>query len=124
MPEQLITYFGQTAKVCCDGKCEKAWGNSNRPREQLSDDEDDYAWLCDGELGTAPIDPRTYEGGDAKPVTVLEFPNRWCVRECERCSMAKPGEFDKPLAIKRFDSRVYNLETADVQCETRSKNEN
>ena len=110
MPEQAIVYFGHPAKVCCDGKCEKAWGLSNRPVLQLTDDEDDHAWLSDSEVGIAPIDPGTYEGGDAKPLSVMEFPNKWCVRECERCTMSKPGEFDKPLAVRSFETRFINIE--------------
>lgn len=110
MPERLITYCGQTAKVCCDGKCEKAWGINNRLRVQLSDEEDDYAWLSDNELGIAPINPGTYEGSDAKPLSVMEFPNKWCVRECERCTMSQPGEFAKPLAVRSFEQRFYNIE--------------
>lgn len=110
MPERLITYFGQPAKVCCDGRCEKAWGLSNRPNVQLSDEEDDYAFLSDGELGIAPINPGTYEGSDAKPLSVMEFPNKWCVRECERCTMSKPCEFDKPLDVRSFETRFFNTE--------------
>lgn len=109
MPEKLITYVGQRAKVCCDGKCEKAWGINNRPRVQLSDDEDDYAFLSDNELGTAPKNPGTYEGGVPKPRSVVHFPNKWCVRECERCSMSKPGEFDQPLAVRSFEQRFFNI---------------
>jgi hypothetical protein len=45
--EKIITYFGQLAKVACDEKCEKAWGRSNRPKVQLSANEDDYAFLSD-----------------------------------------------------------------------------
>lgn len=104
MPERLITFFEQTAKVCCDGNCEKAWGINNRPRVQLSDAE-----LADSEVGTAPINPGTYEGSDAKPRSVMEFPNKWCVRECERCVMSKPCEFDQPLEIRSFEQRYYNI---------------
>jgi hypothetical protein len=110
MPEKLITYVGQTAKVACDGKCEKAWGLNNRPREQLSDVEDDYAFMADRQLGIAPIDPGTSEGNDSKPMSAKEFPNKWCVRECERCSMSQPGESHLPLMVKSFETRVYNIE--------------
>jgi hypothetical protein len=109
MPEKLITYCGQTAKVACDGKCEKAWGLNNRSKEQLSDDEDDYAFLADGELGIAPIYPGTFEGSDGKPLSVNQFPNKWCVRECERCTMSQPGEFNLPLEVRSFEKRFYNL---------------
>lgn len=101
----LITYFGQRAKVACDRKCHKAWGTHSRPRVQLSDDDDDYAFLADDELGDAPADPGTYEGGSAKPTNPDEFPTRWCVRECERCSMSKPGEWQSPPELISFDER-------------------
>lgn len=66
MPKSLIQYFGQTVKVNCDGNCKKAWGNSTRPKIQLSNNIDDYAFLTDNELGIAPEDPGTYEGGILK----------------------------------------------------------
>lgn len=106
---KLITYFGQRAKVNCDRNCAKAWGRNTRPRVQLSDDEDDYAYLADGELGEAPADPETYEGGHAKPESPDQFPNKWCVRECERCAMSKPGEWMLPLEVPSFVERVYNI---------------
>lgn len=111
MPELTITYFGQQAKVCCDGKCSKAWGINNRPRVRLSDNEDDYdyEYLADGELGDAPSDPGTYEGGHAKPSSSSEFPNKWCVRECERCRMSDPGKFAEPLEVKSFETRRRNM---------------
>ena len=41
--QKLITYCGKKAILVCDGKCEKAWGVSSRPKIQLSEiDEDDY----------------------------------------------------------------------------------
>lgn len=107
--EAIITYCGQKAKVACDRNCRKAWGRSNRPRVQLSSNEDDYEYRADDELAFAPINPGTSEGGDLKPLSPDEFPNKWCVRECERCSMSKPGEYNLPLGIKRLDSRVRNI---------------
>jgi hypothetical protein len=109
MNEAIIIYFGQTAKVVCDRKCEKAWGRSARPKVHLSDDEDDYAYLSDGELGTAPARPRSFEGNDSKPLSPDEFPNKWCVRECERCEISNPGEWDAPLEPISFEQRVYNI---------------
>lgn len=108
MAEAIITYFGQPAKVNCDGRCEKAWGTNSRRRVCLSDDEDDYAFLADGELGIAPVDPGTYEGGHAKPLSVSEFPNKWCVGECERSHMSMPGKYALPLEILSFRERHYN----------------
>lgn len=107
--EKIIQYVGQYAKVACDEKCNKAWGMNERPTVQLSDDEDDYAYLSDDELGEAPEDPGTYEGGEGKPVDKQGIPNKWCVRECERCSMSSPGKFNEPLRLKDFSERVYNI---------------
>ena len=106
---QMIQYVGQTAKVCCDGKCNKAWGISQRPKVQLSDDVDDYEFLADDELGNAPRFPGTIEGTDGKPASPKEFPNKWCVRECERCNMSQPGRFNEPLDVIKFDTRRKNI---------------
>lgn len=108
--EKEIVFFGQRARVACDGQCSKAWGIHERPRVILSDDPDDFAWLADSELGEAPVDPGTYEGNDAKPVdaTGSRSMNKWCVRECERCVMSPPGKADKPLALRDFSRRYYN----------------
>jgi hypothetical protein len=106
--EAIITYFGQSTKVACDRRCNKAWGINNRSRIQLSESEEDYAFLADDELGEAPVDPGTYEGLDAKPISPDEFPNKWCVRECERCASSAPGMWRMPLALRVFKERVYN----------------
>lgn len=83
---KLVIYGQQPLAVACDGKCNKAWGMNNRPKNQLSEKNvDDYEWLSDNELGEAPIDPGTMEGADRKPVNMSERMNKWCVRECERC---------------------------------------
>lgn len=107
MPESMIRYFGQPMKVNCDGNCRKAWGINTRPRVQLSDNEDDYAFKPDGDLADAPVDPGTYEGGHAEPMSAEEFPNKWCVRECERCNSSMPGKSGEPLSVKTFDELVY-----------------
>ena len=86
-----------------DGKCNKAWGVNQRPKIQLSDDDDDIAWLADSELGEAPIDPGTYEGGEGKPLTPKH--NKWCFRECERSSNCPVSEIPK---LKSFEERRYN----------------
>jgi hypothetical protein len=65
--EKRITFFGQPAKVGCDGRCGKAWGINGRAKVRLSDDEDDFYWPADDELGDAPADPGSYEGGYGKP---------------------------------------------------------
>jgi hypothetical protein len=103
--QKIITYNNKPCTVACDEKCEKAWGINNRPKEQLSEDDDDYAFLSDDELGIAPINPGTYEGGEKKPVSKSEIPNKWCVRECERCESEK-GE-TKP-ELRDFSKRLYN----------------
>lgn len=107
--EKNIIFCGQNAKIACDEKCNKAWGNNNRPKIQLTDNEDDYAFLSDDELGDAPVNPGTYEGGNGKPINKVNIPNKWCVRECERCEMSKPDEFDKPLILKDFSKRIFNM---------------
>ena len=99
MPETKIMYFGQTAKINCDGNCSKAWGRNSRPRD--SNDQ----MLADHELGTAPEDPGTYEGGHAKPLNSDSFANKWCVRECERCNMSRVGKHEEDLPVKSFETR-------------------
>lgn len=127
--EKLITFCGQTAKVACDEKCNKAWGSGSRPRVYIIDggetevyglgddsiypdddniDIDDYAYLADDELGEAPKDPETYEGGQAKPTDKSQIGNKWCIRECERCSMSDVGKYNQPLELQDFSKRNYN----------------
>ena len=110
MIAKAITYFGHPSCICCDGNCAKAWGNNSRPKLQLSDDEDDFAWLADDELGEAPVDPGTYEGGEAKPVKPHERLNKWCVRECERSDVHPLGVMCKPVD---FSKRRYNMREND-----------
>lgn len=125
--EKVITYMGQKVKVGCDEKCNKAWGVNRRPRvyselgekiyglngesiypkEELKDI-DDHAMCSDDELGEAPTNPGTYEGGEAKPTHSSQIPNKWCVRECERCDWSEPGKFNEPLVLKDFSKRRYN----------------
>jgi hypothetical protein len=109
MPEDTILYFGDAAKVRCDGNCEKAWGLHSRPKTQLSENEDDYAFLADDELGMAPADPGTYEGGYGKPASATHFPNKWCVRECERLAMSRPGKIESGLILPNLSQRLYNI---------------
>lgn len=99
------TYFGQPIIIVCDCRCEKAWGISNRPQLQLSDDENDSAYLADGELGEAPTHPGTWEGGEVKPLTPEGPHNKWCARECERSVMIDPGEI---FELPDFSQRYYN----------------
>ena len=104
----IISFFHQPMKVACDRKCTKAWGINNRPKVVFSGNLDDYAFLADGELGDAPVNPGTYEGEDAKPLSSNEFPNKWCVRECERCARSAPGKEREPLLLTNWSRRVYN----------------
>lgn len=106
MLKKEIVYFGQKTTVICDGRCDKAWGINSRPqlfymesgeppRKLKADEEpldyDDNIFVGDDELGTAPADPGTYEGGHGKPsATPLDDSsslNKWCVRECERSAI-------------------------------------
>jgi hypothetical protein len=96
MKESIITYFGQKAKVNCDGNCNKAWGRNLRQRDSHD------KMIIDSELGTAPINPGTIEGQDVKPISSDKFPNKWYVRECERCNISKPGEWELDLEIIEF----------------------
>ena len=102
---KLVRYFDQPMAVACDAQCDKAWGINSRPRVLLSEDEDDFAFLADGELGEAPVDPGTYEGGYGKPHTAEQRMNKWCVRECERCIHASMGE---RLTFIGYTERRYN----------------
>lgn len=98
------------ARVECDRKCTKAWGISSRPKINLSDDEDDIVWLADAELGDAPKDPGTREGAHGKPFSPDDFPNKWCVRQCERCAMSNiDDDVNETLTLPDFSVRVYNL---------------
>lgn len=110
MLAKTVLYFGNPVCVCCDGNCAKAWGINSRPRVQIGTDEDDYAFLADDELGDAPVNPGTYEGGHAKPTEDSERLNKWCVRECERSDMADLGELCQP---KDFSKRRYNMREND-----------
>src|SRR5258708_1531509 len=97
-----ITYFGGLATHACDGQCDKAWGINSRPSVAAhtpgfnGDPHDDYAYLADDELGIAPRDPGTYEGGYGKPKRARgpEDINKCCVRECERSWISHPDQPD------------------------------
>jgi len=92
----------------CDRRCDKAWGVNGRRADNASsiefDQDDDIVYLADGETGTAPRDPGTYEGGQAKPFHPDRH-NKWCLRECERCSVVEAGE---AIRIHDFAHRQYN----------------
>jgi hypothetical protein len=105
-----ITWFGRSCLLACDGNCSKAWGINNRPRINLSDDSDDYAFLADVELGEAPTDPGTYEGGFGKPHPDQEKLNKWCARECERSVILDDVECsDVSARLPDLSTRLYNI---------------
>lgn len=102
---KMITWFGRPVTLACDGRCGKAWGIAMRPKVNFDEnDPDDSAMLADTEVGLAPANPGTYEGGCAKPTSPAEM-NRWCSRQCERSSLFEAGE---PISVHRFDQRRYN----------------
>jgi len=112
MPQKTINWSGRSCTVACDGRCDKAWGIGTRPKISFDKAEpDDYAWLADHEVGTAPADPGTYEGGYGKPSEVpldeqqADRMNKWCSRACERSEIF---EADEPIQIRSFAERVYN----------------
>jgi hypothetical protein len=105
MIKKDIIFVGRKLVLACDAQCHKAWGVNERPSVQLSDDENDYAFLADHELGFAPADPGSTEGGYPKPRSPDERLNKWCARECERSKMVRP---DEELKLPNFDERVYN----------------
>ncbi len=106
--EKIITFCGQQAKVVCDEKCHKAWGIQDRPKIQLSEDPDDYAYLADDELPEAPVFTGNETGDEDKPVYKESIPNKWCVNECERCEISEPGKYNEPLTLRDFSKRRYN----------------
>lgn len=100
-----ILWFGGQCVLACDGNCQKAFGhNGGRPRIEFNpDDPDDFAYLADDEVGTAPEDPGTYEGRDGKPDGPAGM-NKWCARECERSVISEGGV----LELSDFSKRLYN----------------
>ena len=103
-----IVFFGQKTILACDLKCYKAWGIHERPRNQKSDDPDDYEWLADHELGLAPEMSPITEGDHNKPDQSNEgiSHNKWCARECERSVLVKPGE---SVVLPDFNERISNI---------------
>jgi hypothetical protein len=96
--------MGSAAVLACDGNCTKAWGINGRAKVRLGSDEDDVAWLADDELGNAPADPGTYEGGHGKPDGPRAM-NKWCARECERSDLA--GGLEK-IKLPDWTRRILN----------------
>lgn len=105
MLTKQIIYFGQKAIVGCDARCSKAWGTNSRPT--IEENGETY-FKSDKELKRAPANPGTYEGGCAKPKLKSERLNKWCVRECERCSINEAGTapIEENLECDDFSQRV------------------
>lgn len=132
MIAKAVRYFGQPCILICDAKCRKAWGINNRPQIYVGDpaqevygygfkrevpqgvydqiiDENDTFYLSDDELGEAPIDPGTYEGGHAKPQTPEQRLNKWCARECERSKLIDDKDAPEDFTLPDFSQRLYNM---------------
>jgi hypothetical protein len=127
MIQKDVTYCGALVTIACDAQCHKAWGRHGRPRSPVEPDPkeialrmmadprgvvseppnpDDWFYYADHELGFAPKEVGTWEGESTKPKTRDERLNKWCCRECERCTMVPRGE---PIVLRDFDQRVYNI---------------
>ena len=105
MHTKQIVWFERQVTLACDGNCSKAWGVSVRPKESFDKDEpDDFAFLADAELGEAPDDPGTREGGHMKPAGPRHM-NKWCSRECERSGIFEAGV---QVEVRDFSRRRYN----------------
>ncbi len=114
MIKKDIIFFGIPFVLFCDEKCSKAWGMNLRPKNQLSEDDDDYEYLADGELGEAPDDPGTYEGGEGKPYDPHYVKlNKWCCRECERSEIIEVSKIDEDTdfesLLSDFSKRLSNI---------------
>jgi hypothetical protein len=99
--------------MSCDGRCDKAFGATGRPRHHFSGQDDDYVYLPDRLVGSAPPPGHTAiysEGDDLKPssgpLTDGSLMNRWCARECERRSWSNVGE---PIAVKDMEDPRPNM---------------
>jgi hypothetical protein len=104
--QKQIVWFGRDCTLACDGKCDKAWGITNRPSVSFDQEEpDDIAWLTDHELVEAPICTGVWEGGHGKPTGPHEM-NKWCARECERSGIFEQGE---NIVLSDFSVRQYNM---------------
>lgn len=106
MLKSQVRMFGKQRIIACDERCDKAWGMNERPEIVFDEDDlDDFAYLADHELGTAPDCSNWWEGGHNKPQSKEERHNKWCVRACERSTIFEIGE---EIVLKDFSSRVYN----------------
>lgn len=106
-----IIYFGSVCTLFCDGRCDKAWGKSSRPKITLPDGSE--YWVSDNDFDVAPAEPGTYEGGYGK----ADFKNgremnKWCARECERSEIVDKGVTPSLKMLRDF-SKKYELERID-----------
>jgi hypothetical protein len=109
--------FAPDVVIACDARCDKAWGINNRQRVYFDAEESgDCAYLSDDELGTAPVDPGTYEGGHGKPQLLEERLNKWCFRECERSAEAPTLD---DISLPDFSTRRYNMPWLHTEGRTR-----
>lgn len=106
MIAKLVTAYGKSTILFCDANCLKAFGISTRPRVQLSDDPDDFAFLADDELGIAPEDTGNYEGECGKPDSTDRL-NKWCFRQCERSESTQKERV--LIELKDWSVRRYNM---------------
>ena len=79
----------------------------------LSKNPDDYVFVADDLLGTAPGPGDTVgisEGSDlkpsAEPTTDGENINKWCARECERSTFVGT---DEPLVLRNMSNPKPNI---------------
>lgn len=103
--EAVVPFMGLLMRCRCDGQCSKAWGLNARPVAEFDTDGNPVEYFADQELGDAPVDPGTYEGGIGKPQSPEQFPTKWCVRECERCNKSDPFRFMDSLPIIDWSKR-------------------
>jgi len=87
----IIQYCGQPMGVGCDGRCDLAIGidwclNDGKTPDLLQIKRNGYT------LAELRSDPGSSEGDERKMFNDSGFPNKWCVRQCERCKQI--GERD------------------------------
>jgi len=112
----MVPAYGDPWIMICDGKCNKAWGISDRPRVYLRGedvDPDDIAYLADDEVGEAPEISATSEGGHRKPTHPDDRHNKWCFRQCERCE--RSYTFEETIFLRDFSKRHYNIPSSDPE---------
>lgn len=119
-----IVFLGGARLLACDGRCHKAWGIQARPRRALSSAEDDFVYLGDDVLGTAPGPGKTEivsEGVDCKPSAVAldvsnaQRMNRWCARQCERVRIFEVGVEVSPLRLPDMVDPLPNFSARRVR---------